>query len=272
MAKGKEVATKKNTDVAVPDDIDFAADAANVDDGMGLDDLAIPRMGLLQDASKAVKKSSSERIDGAEAGMILNSASNELYDGSEGFVAIPVSYRRAYIEWWPRNSTGGEGFVADHGTDASILDKCTTGDRGEHLMEDGTEIVVTPEYFILVVDPETGAAYEAIISMPKSQVKYSKKLNTAIKTLRIPNKDGALFNPAMFYRAYQFKTKPDSNSKGDDFWSWDISPFMNTIELPGGADLYRTALSFSKRIASGEVKVSQPTEDTSDGEGDDEAF
>ena len=46
-------------------------------------------------------------LKGAEPGMIINSVTNELYDGSKGINVLPVFYERKYIEWQDRGAGTG---------------------------------------------------------------------------------------------------------------------------------------------------------------------
>ena len=47
-------------------------------------------------------------MEGAEAGMIYNSVTGELYNGVEGINVIPCFYKLEYLEWKDR----GEGLGA----------------------------------------------------------------------------------------------------------------------------------------------------------------
>ena len=137
----KDVAVKKETAVAEFDDSIFLEDAGSGQEGMGREDLMIPRLSILQQMSP--------HVEGAEPGFILDNVGQKAIDGEAGISIVPISYRRAHIEWKPDRG----GLVADHGSDSSCLDHCTRGGRGEYLTDEGNEIVPTGEYFVFMAIP-----------------------------------------------------------------------------------------------------------------------
>lgn len=270
MAKKKEA--KKNevakvADAGLPAEIDFEEDAGIGQENMGTDDYAIPRLSILQALSPQLLKNKDEYIKGAEIGMIRESVANELFDGEKGFYAVPVSYRRTYIEWTLRENEGT--FVADHGNDSSVMNNCKQDEKGRWINEAGNQIVLTAEYFIFMVDKETGAFRPFVLTMSSTQLKKSKRFNTMINQYQVPKKAGGTFNPAMFYRIYHFTTIPESNNKGDWF-GWDIKGDVNTIEIEGGMNIYMAAKDLKIKIAEGSIKVAdhESTGDVVEGEDD----
>ena len=61
------------------------------------DDLATPRLKILMQLSPEL-----EEMENAKAGMIYNTVTNELYDGSKGIRVLPCAYQRQYVEWADR--------------------------------------------------------------------------------------------------------------------------------------------------------------------------
>ena len=61
------------------------------------DDLATPRLKILMQLSPEL-----EELENAKAGMIFNTVTNELYDGSKGIRVLPCAYQRQYVEWADR--------------------------------------------------------------------------------------------------------------------------------------------------------------------------
>ncbi len=243
-------------------------DAGAGQEEMQADDMQIPRLGILQALSPQVDKSKGEYIEGAESGMIMDSVTQELYDGDSGIIVVPVSYRKTYIEWKLRENGGG--LVADHGNQPALLDACTKDERGRMINSDGNQIVATAEYFVFLVDPETGAANPAVLSMASTQLKHSRRWNTTINQLKIKKPDGSgMFNPAMFYRSYKLQTMPESNDHGSWF-GWKISGSLATVELPDGINLYKAAKDFRDQVAKGDVKVHEAQAEASASESDDD--
>ena len=56
------------------------------------DDLATPRLKILMQLSPEL-----EELENAKAGMIYNTVTNELYDGSKGIRVLPCAYQRQYV-------------------------------------------------------------------------------------------------------------------------------------------------------------------------------
>jgi hypothetical protein len=235
--------------------VNFEEDSRAGMEGIGAQDLAIPRLAILQDLSPQVKKTEAGYIEGAEPGDICDVVSGVLYSGEDGILVVPVSYRRAHIEWVPRNKGGG--FVADHGSDGKIVEKCQRGEKGELNLPNGNIIKITAEYFVMMVEESTGEASAFVLSMTGTQMKKSRRWNTMMNQLRAPKEGGGTFNPAMFYRSYKLTTTPERNDQGSWF-GWVITPDKNTVDYPNGAELYVAARDFRAQVASGAVRASAP--------------
>ena len=242
----------KPEETGLSTNVNFADDAGSGSENMTKDDLTIPRLSILQALSPQVKKGE-KRIEGAEEGDIFNNVLEEVTSGDDGLLVVPITYRSTFIEWQTRESGGG--FVADHGFDKSVINACQKDDKGRMINSDGNQIVQTAEYYVFVVNPETGEYYPVVISMSGTQLKHSRRFNTVINTRRVPNPNGqGTFNPAMFYAAYRFNTQPEQNDKGSWF-AWDITHESDVIELPQGEDIYLAARSFRDQIKDGAVKA-----------------
>lgn len=247
------------------------ADILAEDAGAGLEtmsqsDFAIPRLTILQQLSPQVNKRDEAYVKGAEAGMIFDNVSNRLWDGQKGFLAVLVSYRRSHLQWWPRDTKKGKGFIKDWGADPSILDQTNRNDKGQNMLADGSEIVPTGEYFLFAItDPKAGTVERAVVSMAKTQLIKARRLNTMVSSLMV--KVGGQSRPApLFYRAYWFKTKPESNEHGNWF-GWDITPgpFLLPNDnggevLPNGEQMYMEARAFRQAISANQVQVRPPVE------------
>lgn len=255
MAKEIKVVADNTAMVAVSDD--YMKDAGIGTEDMSREDMAIPFLHILQQLSPQLNKREGEYVEGAEAGFIFNSVTKGLIDGEKGAIVVPVSFTRNYSEWKPRASGGG--FVKDHGNDGSVLDRCETDiATGRSVTQNGTEIVTAGMYYVLLVNPETGAYEQAVISMTSTQLKKSRKWNTLISTLQIPKPNGGgFFTPAMFYMSYKLTSVPESNDKGSWF-GWSVERYKPTPALPDGQNVYLAARAFRELIQAGRVKV-QPT-------------
>jgi hypothetical protein len=245
----------KTTEMAEVDPM-FLEDS-NIDNHMSKDDIAIPRLSILQDLSPSAIKRNAEYIKGAEAGMFADLTQGKIFSGEDGVIVIPVTYRRTYIEWKPRSDGGG--FVNDHGIDDELLSTAVRDDKGALILPNKNKLVVTAEYVILLVNKD--GITPAVMSLASSQLKKSRKWNTMITNYQIDHPKGGKFNPAMFYRAYRLTTIPESNDQGDWF-GISIAPECDVISLPDGKEAYMKARTLRQQVDSGEVKVSVPASDS----------
>ncbi len=262
MAK-KELAKKEESNVVSMSVMDMLLeDAGSASEGMSKDDMMIPRLSILQQMSPQINKRDGAYVDGAEAGHIYDNVSNEVYDGENGITVVPISYRRAHIEW----KADRGGLVNDHGSDSACLDNCTRGSRGEYLTDEGNEIVPTGEYFVYVVEDD-GNYSPAMLSMSKSQLKRARQWNSMINRLQVPHpQGGGTINPAMFWNAYTLSTVPEENDQGSWFgWSvkmkFDAKSGGILKNNPNGTEIYLAARDFKQQVASGVLKPTGPVND-----------
>ncbi len=253
---GRQVSTKV---------IDFKADARMGQENMTQADFAIPRLAILQDLSPQVQARDERHIEGAEPGDICDVVSATLFDGDEGILIIPVSYRRAYIEWVHRKKGGG--FVQDRtpvgpkGQEAlqDFLSKCDRGEKGEITTPSGNEVRISGEYFVFMLD-EAGDYQPYVLNMGGTQMKKSRKWNTIMNQLKVEVGNGERINPAMFYSVFRATTIPERNDQGSWF-GWQIIREANTVDMPHGVQTYLDAKEFRLSIQAGRVSVSQPVTD-----------
>jgi hypothetical protein len=233
------------------------------DEGVGREtmtakDLAIPRLGVLQALSPVCTKGDPAYVKEAEVGEIFDNIEGKRFDGEQGIIVIPVTYRRAYIEWDNRK------FVADHGTDDSILRQCTLNEKKQMELPNGNTISETAEYYVIFIEPGTGLPKQAVISMTRTMFKTAKQWNSMMSNLMVPRPDGkGAFNPAIYYQSYKLTTIPQTNDQGS-WYVWKVQAYKPTIELEGGSDLYLGSRAFRKNVVDGEVRVANDDVTTSD--------
>ena len=235
--------TKTDSSLLLSDSVDAAPN-------FSADDIMIPRLSILQQMSPQVNKRDGSYVEGAEPGFIYDSVSMSVVDGAIGLAVVPVTYRRAYIKW----KLNRGGFVADL-EDASCLDDCTRGERGEYFTPDGEdEIVVTAEYVVLVL--ADGSFSPALLSMAKSQIKKSRQWNSIMHRLKI-SVDGKTITPPMFFNAYQLSSVEESNDQGSWF-GWSVRSLYGSTggilkNLTNGEEVYLAARAFKSQT---NIKVS----------------
>jgi hypothetical protein len=253
----EEVAVVPAAELAL-EGMDFLGDSTT--NNISADECTIPRLNILQKTNGETNKRDDKYIEGAESGMFFDNLSKQVYDGGEGVLVIPVCFKVKYLEWWPRLSTQGKGFVADHGDNASILDSTTKNDKGHDMTENGTQIVKTNEYYILLETTEGFKPF--VISMKSTGLRPSKIWNSLISTAKrlVPGSTDQMFNPAMYFISYRLKSVFESNDHGDWF-NWSVSTDVDTLSLDGGVELYNEAKKIADSINTGEVKAAAQSEE-----------
>ena len=244
-----QVTTKKEGALAVNM---FEADANQGAQNIAQDDLALPFLKVLGQLSPEINKTHSKYIKGAEAGMILNSVSGELFDGEEGIEVLPVFYKRQYIEWQDRGASTGAP-VAIHEADSDIISQTTRDKSYKDRLPNGNYLENTANHFVIHLGDTPSSA---LISMKSTQLKISRKWNSMMQSIKMQGKNG-MFTPASFSHLYQLKTVQQSNDKGTWF-GWEVSK-TGPIE---DAAMYQQARSFSESISKGDVQVKHGEEDT----------
>jgi len=245
MAKN-EVAVKQETALALASD--FEQDAHSGFEGMGQEDFALPFLRLLTNTSPEVGE-----LDGAMPGMVLNTVSNQLYDGKKGLLVIPCAYVRQYIEWAPRGSGSGAP-ISIYPATSDILSRThrEPGDNKDYL-DNGNYIENTANHYVMVIN-EDGVPEPALITMKSTQLKKSRKWNSMMMSAKLMGANGP-FTPPMYSHLYRLTTQAESNDKGKWF-GWEVEKVGPVTDK----SLYMAAKAFASQIGAGEVKVKHETE------------
>lgn len=218
-------------------------------------DIALPFILVLQKLSPQCDKQEPEYVPGAEPGMFFNTVTGKTFSGEDGMIVVPIAFRISITEWKLREKGGG-GFVADHGSDESILSKTKQDDKGRNITADGTEIVKAGQYLCFLVDPKTGTFEQAIINLQKTQEKKSRKWNAMLQNTHVRHpQTGEVRVAPYFYTAFQFSTVPESNDKGNWF-GVKIEQYARTADLEGGRGIYLAARELRAAVDRGEINIS----------------
>ena len=244
-----EVTTKKEGALAVNL---FEADADKGSQNISQDDLALPFLKVLGQLSPEVNKRDGKYVAGAEPGMILNSVTNEVFDGSKGINVLPVYYERKLVEWQDRGTSSGAP-VAIHNAESDIMSQTTRDKSFKDRLPNGNYIENTANHFVIVLgdSPTT-----ALISMKATQLKISRKWNSVMMGIKLQGKNG-LFTPPTYSHIYNLKTVQMSNDKGTWF-GWDVSK-VGPIE---DKSVYDIAKGFADKVGKGAVQVKHGTEES----------
>lgn len=254
----KELVEVKQTTALVAGALDFAADAGAGMEGTSSESFAIPFVSVLQKGSPQVDEASGAAIEGAKAGMFYENVTGNMFDGKIGVQIVPCAYRRVFLRWAPKGMDGG-GFkgemapeqVAEMRAAGKIVDL----DGKLYIpLEDGTvndrkcdRISDTRNHYVLLIDTETGAWKEALLSLTSTQIKKSKMLMSALASVKVNGANG-MFTPPTFANYVKMTSLPESNDKG----TW----FGVKFELAGQVDrpeIYAAAKAFHGSVSKGAV-------------------
>jgi len=127
----------------------FEADANQGAQNITQEDLALPFLKVLGQLSPEVNKRDAKYVEGAEPGMILNTVTNALYDGTEGIQVLPVFYKRQYIEWQDRGeSKGAPVHIYNAGDD---IPKTTRDKMNKDRLGNGNYLENTANHYVVTL-------------------------------------------------------------------------------------------------------------------------
>lgn len=233
----------------LPAVVDYSKYAGAGTEQASAGDYALPFLAILQKLSPQVDEADLRYIEGAKAGMILETATNQLFNGKDGIMVIPCHFKKDMIEWQPREAGGG--FIKSHGWNETLMNQCTKDDRGRMILPNGHLLVDTKYEYVMVLDPQHPV--QAVISMTSTQLKKSRKWLSMIAMRTLVGSNGKVFQAPSFAFTYKLTTGQESNEKGSWYgWQIEMGP------LQEDPDVARSAIRFHQACIKGDVKLSDP--------------
>lgn len=233
MAKNDVATTSGSTDVAIPDHLKALMQSNAGNEDVGMDQMVIPRIEIIQALSPQRNKNKPEYIEGAEEGMMFNTVTQQLLDSPLSIV--PVMFKVEHLVWGDRKQKM-EGFFGSYPT-------FQEADAARLTEEDADKLVVneTHQHYVLF-DAGNGQWQEAVISCARSKIKCSKNWNSTIRMLGGPR----------FARTYELSVVGDQNAAGEDFLN-----YAKSLKSTGfvDADLLAKAQSMYEAVKAGEHKT-----------------
>jgi hypothetical protein len=198
MAKNTEVAKAQSTSVTVAGQVpDFlAAYGAAGNESVGVEDIVIPRLGLIQSLSPEIDETDAKYIPGAKAGDFFNSLTRELY--SSPVPVVFVDRRKEYVVFKKRSAGGG--FRGSFPTEQDAKIYAATSD----VPSDQLEIVETATNFGLILDGAGAVVGEIVIPMTSTKLKVDRQINSMIR----------LRGAARFASVFYLDSTKEKNDKG----------------------------------------------------------
>lgn len=230
---------------AGPGAIDFLASRANQGmERVGMADIIMPRVNILQDLSPQVKPRMPEFVEGAKPGMLYNAATRAI---SDAMSVLPCHYVRHYIEWKP----GRKGFVADHGEAGEQLMKATRrNDDNYDVLPNGNLLVPTPTWYCL----DLATRQQIVIPMPRTQSKPSRQWMSLATSETINHPEHGDFTPPLFFRGYDITSVIREDGE-NDWFVFSVERGPTIFELDADGSLMGKATQFRDALVSGEIKA-----------------
>ena len=244
------------TAVAAFSDDDFFGIQTGMEDVTSAD-VALPRYTILQGLSPQVNSRKDEYVEGAQMGMIYNTATGKVVNSQRLVFAY---YQRRNIEWTPRDKPCpieglpkpvGGGLYKDYGTDDTILAECKLWEENASLWTPrGNELVVTGTWY--VVDPDTMSM--GWIGMGKTQLTSSKKLLAGIRDEKFIHPTKGMMPAPMFYRVWEMSTRL-REFDGNEWFVWQHKPAERIQENQYGRNILDACREISRTIQEGEMTI-----------------
>jgi len=255
MAKDKQ---KETTDVAtVPQETKAVATSGYAEDSgagfesMTADHFLMPFIGILQKMSPLM-----DTLAGAKAGNILNTATQDQFDGTKGIAFIPVHTEHKFVEWIPRDNGGG--YVGQFPPEAPEVAKAKAeaGTEFGKLVLGENDLVETFYCYGLRLD-EDGSTYPEVIPFSSTQIKAFKTWMTKARGIKLRDDEGRQFPAPLFAHKYRLNTQLTQNTKGS--WHvWTVAfdgPTAESARLPADSSLYKEVKELRKMVVEGRAKA-----------------
>lgn len=195
---GNELATRDKDQAlaALPEHLRNRVGDMSGMEGVGKDDLLIPRLCVAQSTSPQLNKASENFIRELRQGDIFNSVTSKIY--GEKVVVVPLFFFRNFIKFIPMDDGGGV---------AAMYENIGQVPPEELAWKDGKPPSTTEfkNRMCLVFDGE-GAQDLAVVSFKSTGMKHAKQWNSMIQLLRLP----------AYARSYTLTSK--QKTKGSQSW------------------------------------------------------
>lgn len=187
-------------------------------DELDANDQIVPFLSLLQDNSPQRKKKHEKYVEGAEEGMIFNSATGELYGADTGVTIVPVYVQKVTVEWEPRDEDGGGGgFVGrtpgwNH---PDIVQQAAQGVPPNKYRSAAGNVLKQTYYLWCVICNEDGSFDYAIMSFESTKIAAFKDFNSKRAKATIQNADGTKTPVPAWRMLLNVGTRFQRGKKGD---------------------------------------------------------
>lgn len=245
MAKKEMAVRDQQTELAltgqVPDFLQQYGSAGN--ESVGVEDIVIPRLGLIQSLSPEVDDSDPKYIDGAKPGDFFNSLTRELYQSPVSVVF--VDRKKEYTVFKKRNAGGG--FRGSFSSEADAKFAIANGDDPA----DQLEIIETAMNFGLILNADNKVISEIVIPMTSTKLKVDRQINSMIR----------LRGAARFSSVFYLESTKEKNDKGTFYnIKATIGPWVTQDIALAAKRMYDAIHSGDRRVDSEYEAVTEVSE------------
>ena len=250
----------KSTEVAVKEQAGLPAEFAGLEEyaGQGLDDLdnsdrSVPFLKVLEKNSPEI-----ETVEGARPGMIIDTATLELYDNIR---FVPAVREHAFVEWVPIDNGGG--LVGSYAADSDIA-KWAMGQRGKISLKNGNDLVETFYLFGILLPEEGNDEAEpkpVVIAFTSTRIKTYKSIVNRSDSIMLLGANGRKFKAPWFCHVWRIGTdkKVDGNQSWYVFTAEFDSPNKDAAgaRLPADHPAVQIGAALAQQKREGSLKMAQ---------------
>jgi hypothetical protein len=187
------------------------------------DSFSIPFISILQKGSPQVDEASGKQIKGAKAGMVFETVTKSMFEGTKGVELVQAHYKRVWLRWGSRDAGGGfKGEIApealakmrNDGQIVEVKGRSYVADKnGDVDPDENDRVVDTRVHYMLLIDRKKKTAKRCVLSLSSTQVRKSKDLMSMFADLR-KEEDGQEYCPATYQSIIKLTTVPEKNDQG----------------------------------------------------------
>lgn len=232
----KEIAAPQRTDLAAPGQVpEFLRQYGSAgNESVGVDDIVIPRLGLIQQLSPEVDDSDPKFIEGAKPGDFFNSLTREVY--AAPVAVVFVDRKKEYVVFKKRSAGGG--YRGSFGSEAEAR-SAIANDIDDP--EDQLEIVETATNFGLVLDDNLVVKSEIVISFTSTKLKVDRQINSMIR----------LRGAARFSSVFFLESTKEKNDKGTFYnFKATLGPWVDQETAVAAKKMYDAIHAGARKVDS----------------------
>jgi len=246
----KEVVKKEEENLALIEEMSSKCSVTGFE-SMSSKDMEIPFLTILESGSPQCKKSNDQYIPGASEGMILDTFTNEIFDGDTGINIIPCFFEKVILEWKPERG----GLAGIHPIDTHLMGNTEKDEKGRNVLGNGNSLVETAQYYVLHVKKDK-TIDKCCISMSSTRLKCSRRWNRVMSLKRLKLSDGTEIVPPSF--SYMYNLKLSGKQEGNNsWWVWEEDSGTKITDI----NLFKQAKALAEECYKGLIKVAVHEQD-----------